>query len=135
MKTLIRISAACLVLVSGVSFAQTVAVYPVKTEGFTLNQSEVDEMSRIALQACFDGGLRCKGRGYSLGSVQREQALTGKTSKAAAADYVAEFAVVGKTKDKFNVGLKNDTINVPVFAAKKVGASGSEAQRTWQPQA
>ncbi len=101
--------------------AQTVAVYPVKTEGFTMNQSEVDEMSRIAMQACYDTGLHCMARGYSMGSVNQEQALSGGKAKAAQAAYVAEFAVVGKTKDKFNVGLKNNSIPVPIIVGKKIG--------------
>lgn len=106
------------VLLAAAAHAQTVAVYPVKTEGFTLNESEVTEISRIALQACFDEGLTCLPRGYTLSHIQKEQALAGG-GKAASAPHIAEFALTGKTKGKFDVGVGGS--RAIVGAAKRVG--------------
>ncbi len=81
-----------------------VSIYPVKTDGFTLNKSEVTEIHRIAMQACFDAGLRCSGRGETVGNVQKEQSYEGR-GRIAQAQYVAEFTLVGKTQDKVKLGL------------------------------
>jgi hypothetical protein len=84
-----------------------VAVYPVKTDGFTLNDSEVIEISRIALQACYDAGFKCSGRGETVENVQREQGYEGR-GRVTQARYVAEFTLVGRTKDKFKLGIPGD---------------------------
>ncbi|MBI2067708.1 MAG: hypothetical protein HYT77_06830 [Deltaproteobacteria bacterium] len=104
----------------GLVHAQSVAVYPVKTEGFELNQSEVLEMHRIAMQACYDAGLKCSGRGQTTASVQREQQFTGG-GQIAGAQYISECVLVGKTEDRFNVGLKNKSLKVLGGGFKKVG--------------
>ncbi len=80
-----------------------VAVYPVKTDGFELNGSEVTEINRIAMQACYDAGLRCSGRGHTVENVKKEQGYGG--GKIAQSQYVAEFTLVGKTRDKVKLGL------------------------------
>ncbi|MDO8643855.1 MAG: hypothetical protein Q7S00_02670, partial [bacterium] len=108
----------CLVAVPAV--AETVAVYPVKTEGFSLNGSDVLAISRIAIQACYDAGLKCSGRGETTAAVQREQQFTG-SGKIAGAQYIAECVLLGKTEDRFNTGLKSKSINVFGGAFKKVG--------------
>src|SRR3989338_1461101 len=101
--------------------AQTVAVYPVKTEGFKLNESEVIEMHRIAMQSCFDAGLTCSGRGGTTGNVQREQGFSGGGGAIAAAQYVAECSLVGKTEDRYNVGTKKGGLPIIGGAAGKIG--------------
>lgn len=101
------------------AWAQTVAVYPVKTEGFTLNQSEVTEISRIALQACYDEGFTCLPRGYTLGHIQKEQALGGGGGTVQQAPYIAEMVLTGKTKKKVDVGLGG--FRVFGGAAKRIG--------------
>lgn len=102
------------------AYAQTVAVYPVKTEGFTVNQSDVIEMSRIAMQACYDAGLKCSGRGQTKGNVQQEQSIAGG-GKLASANYVAECALTGKTANRTNVGIGKG--GIPIFggAGKTIG--------------
>ena len=109
-----------ILLATGPVFAQAVAVYPVKTEGFKLNQSEVTEMSRIAMQSCYDAGLRCSGRGMTTKSVEREQGYAGGGQIAGAA-YVAECALLGKTEERFNVGTKKGGIDIFGGAVKKMG--------------
>ncbi|MFA4873897.1 MAG: hypothetical protein WC690_01000, partial [bacterium] len=59
---------------------------------------------RIAMQACYDSGLKCSGRGETVGNVQKEQAYEGR-GRIAQARYVAEFTLVGKTQDKVKLGL------------------------------
>lgn len=110
-----------LLLVGNIARAESVAVYPVKTEGFKLNQSEVSEMHRIALQACYDVGLQCSGRGQTVSSVQREQKYSGG-GNIASSNFIAECALVGKTEDRVNVGMKKGGLNVFGGAAKKVGS-------------
>ncbi len=80
-----------------------VALYPVKTDGFSLNGSEVTEINRIAMQACYDSGLRCSGRGETVENVKKEQGYGG--GRIAQSQYVAEFTLVGKTPDKVKLGL------------------------------
>lgn len=80
-----------------------VALYPVKTDGFSLNGSEVTEINRIAMQACYDTGLRCSGRGETVENVKKEQGYGG--GRIAQSQYVAEFTLVGKTPDKVKLGL------------------------------
>ena len=88
---------------SGSQSLVRIAVYPVKTDGFSLNNSEVTEIGRIAMQACVDAGLRCAGRGETASNVKKEQAYGG--GRIAQAQYIAEFTLVGKTKDKLKLGL------------------------------
>ena len=84
-----------------------VAVYPVRTDGFMLNDSEVLEIHRIAMQACYDAGLKCSGRGETVENVQREQGYGGM-GRVAQSRYVAEFTLVGRTKNKFKFGVPGD---------------------------
>lgn len=100
--------------------AQTVAIYPVKTEGFRMNQSEVSEMHRIAMQSCYENGLTCSGRGQTTTAVQREQGFAGG-GKVSGAAYVAECALIGKTVDRFNVGMKKGGLNVFGGVGRKIG--------------
>ena len=100
-----------LILFSGVTFAQTMAVYPVKSEGFSMNGSDVSEMSRLASQACTDAGFRCAFRGSSNYLQEGGRKVN--------ADYVVEFVLTGKTGDKFNVGSKKGGFGVGSFMAKK----------------
>lgn len=45
------------------ALAVSVAVHPVQTAGVPIHQSEVIELQRLALQACYDSGLKCSGPG------------------------------------------------------------------------
>lgn len=82
----------------------TVAIYGVDTNGFTLGGSEVHEISRIALQACFDVGLKCSMRDATASHVEKEQRYGGR-GKIAQADYIAEFTLVGSTEDSVKIGI------------------------------
>ena len=106
--------------VGSLAQAQTVAVYPVKTEGFTLNQSDVIEMHRVAMQACYDAGFKCSGRGDTKGNVSQEQQLAGG-GKLAPAAYVAECALTGKTENRNNFGLGKGGIPIFTGAGKTIG--------------
>lgn len=110
----------CLATLPGLAYGQSIAIYPVQTEGFEMNQSEVYEMHRIALQACYDAGLRCSGRGDTTSAVQREQAFGGG-GQIASAPYVAECALTGKTAERVNLGTKQGGIDIIGGAAKRVG--------------
>jgi hypothetical protein len=81
-----------------------ISIYPIRTDGFSLNNSEVTELHRIAMQACYDAGLKCSGRGETVSNVQKEQSYEGR-GHIAQARYVAEFTVVGKTQDKVKLGI------------------------------
>lgn len=96
-----------------------VAVYKVTTNGFSLNGSEVTEMNRLALQACFDAGLKCSGRDETVGNVGKEQGYGGK-GKIAQADYVAEFTLTGSTPDGLKLGLPGG-INIGAGMGKNIG--------------
>lgn len=100
--------------------AQTIAIYPVRMDGFTLNESEVTEISRIAMQACFEEGLTCLPRGYTLENIQKEQAIAG-SGQVMSAPYIAEFALVGKTKEKTDVGVEG--MRVLGGVAKNIGGA------------
>lgn len=102
--------------------AQSVAVYDVRTNGFQLNQSEVTSLQRIAMQACFDSHLTCSGRGQTKSNVLEEQGIAG-SGKLAAAAYISECELVGKTEGRFNVGTKSGGIDIFGGAARKVGGT------------
>lgn len=119
MKRILATAIPAVVFLWGVALhAQTIAVYPVKTEGFSLNGSEVTEVSRIALQACYDEGLFCLARGQTLENIQKEQTIAGG-GQVQSAPYIAEFALVGKTEDKVDVGVEG--MRILGGAAKNIG--------------
>ena len=97
----------------------TVAVYRVETNGFALGGSEVKEINRIALQACFDAGLRCSARDATAANVEKEQRY-GKRGKISQADYLAEFTLVGSTGDSLKLGIPGG-FNVGGGYGKSIG--------------
>lgn len=82
----------------------SVAIYKVTTNGFSLNGSEVREINRLAMQACYDAGLKCSGRNETASNVQNEQGYGGR-GKIAQSEYIAEFTLTGSTEDAVKLGL------------------------------
>lgn len=81
-----------------------VAIYKVTTNGFSLNGSEVREINRLAMQACYDAGLKCSGRDETAANVEREQGY-GARGKIAQAEYIAEFTLAGSTENALKLGI------------------------------
>lgn len=88
--------------------APSVAIYTVRTNGFELNGSEVMELNRIALQACYDAGLKCSLRDPETMSNLEQEKKYGAKGTIRQADYIAEFTLVGMTKDSTTVGIPTD---------------------------
>lgn len=82
----------------------TVAIYKVATNGFSLGGSEVNEINRLAMQACYDAGLKCSGRDETAESVKKEQTHGGR-GKIAQARYIAEFTLSGSTGESLKLGI------------------------------
>lgn len=125
-KKIIVLAIAVVLLYAGAASAQQgsgrtlkVAVYKVTTNGFSLNGSEVNELNRLALQACFDVGLKCSARDETADNVAKEQGY-GKKGQIAQAEYVAEFTLTGSTANSLKIGIPGG-INVGAGMGKNIG--------------